>query len=631
MLEIRDGIVRRVPRPRLPVDEVATFQGYPPDALLAAYGFPEGYDGSGVTIGIMEWGSGYNPVDVASFCQEYGLPPCDIEFSSVDGWQNDGGTSSADEEATLDIEWVHAGAPGAKKRLYGCNSGTTMPEFSANVHKGFQFVLADPDRPQILTVSYGDAEATFGAAACQQWQADIAALQAAGTWVFVSSGDQGALGMHDIYANPPGQRNVDAPASCPAAIGIGGTRLVLTPTRQETVGGDSGFYSPGGGISSIWARPAYQNGHMAYGRRGVPDLAANADPVTGYAVVFQGVRQVIGGTSASAPFVAALFARILQAMAKAGVTPPKDPHDVIYQNPQAFRDITAGNNSFMGVTGYSAGPGWDACTGMGVPIGTALLAAFVPQQEAPAPEPVKPEPVEPTPEPAPVDPAPVEAKPAKVMVGVDSNDTVTDAFLQEVQHWLGIRPHFWGRYLDTLTPQEVARLLSWGIGILPISRYATATTVATAEDAQAIAARTVAAARELGIPSGTTIPVDVEYGWPVTAAFLDAWTQAVEAADYGPAAYLGTADQDHMTALAGMNAALRDKLAVYAAHDEVGVPWPDWRTVLLFWRRISTPPWATDLPAGTGVWQFAIDQMGGLVDLDLLDATATPGVVLWEG
>jgi len=405
MLEIRDGLVRRVPRPRLPAQEAATFQGYPPDALLAAYGFPEGFDGSGVTIGIAEWSSGYNPADIADFCDLFGLPPCDLTFVSVDGSQNDDGTSGVDEEATLDIEWVHAGAPGAKKRLYYASSGTSMADFGQQVHLLFQFVLQDPDRPQILTVSYGDAEATFGKDACVLWQADIAALQAAGTWVFVSSGDQGALGMHDIYANPSGQRNVDAPASCPAAIGVGGTRLVLTPTLHESVWNDSGMGADGGGISSIWARPAYQNGHMAYGRRGVPDLAANADPVTGYAVVFQGTRQVIGGTSASAPFVAGLFARILQAMAEAGVTPPKDPHDVIYGNPQAFRDITQGNNSFMGVQGYTAGPGWDACTGMGVPIGTALLAAFVPQQEAPAPEPVKPEPVEPAPAPAPTEPA----------------------------------------------------------------------------------------------------------------------------------------------------------------------------------------------------------------------------------
>jgi len=118
MLEIRDGIVRRVPRPRLPVQEGAPFQGYPPDALLAAYGFPEGYDGSGVTIGIAEWSSGYNPADIQDFCQTFGLPPCDIEFVSVDGSENDDGASPDDEEATLDIEWAHAEAPGSKKRLY---------------------------------------------------------------------------------------------------------------------------------------------------------------------------------------------------------------------------------------------------------------------------------------------------------------------------------------------------------------------------------------------------------------------------------------------------------------------------------------------------------------------------------
>ena len=124
--------------------------------------------------------------------------------------------------------------------------------------------------------------------------------------------------------------------------------------------------------------PAYQAGlklpadvNGTHKGRGVPDVASDADPVTGYRVVVDGRVEVIGGTSAAAPLWAGLFALVNQA---AGA-PSGQPHAVLYAHPRAFRDITSGDNKSGGL-GYKAAHGWDACTGLGTPKGAAIAALF---------------------------------------------------------------------------------------------------------------------------------------------------------------------------------------------------------------------------------------------------------------
>ena len=127
-----------------------------------------------------------------------------------------------------------------------------------------------------------------------------------------------------------------------------------------------------GGVSDVFARPSWQAdaGVPAQGR-GVPDVAADADPRTGYQVLVDGSRLVIGGTSAVAPLWAALVARLAQATGRRlGLVNTALYADVTAGAPAAgLRDIVSGDNG-----AYSAGPGWDACTGLGVPESTALLA-----------------------------------------------------------------------------------------------------------------------------------------------------------------------------------------------------------------------------------------------------------------
>jgi kumamolisin len=185
-----------------------------------------------------------------------------------------------------------------------------------------------------------------------------------------------------------GLNHVDFPASSPNVLACGGTKLVASgnSVTSETVWNElaNNEGATGGGISDAFPLPAWQNGagvppsanpNQNVGR-GVPDVTGNADPTTGYVTLVDGNPDVIGGTSAVAPLWAALIALINQGNGKpAGFINP-----LLYPNVSTagdFTDITTGNNGT-----YSAGPGWDACSGLGSPIGTGVAAALgVPQAQ----------------------------------------------------------------------------------------------------------------------------------------------------------------------------------------------------------------------------------------------------------
>jgi kumamolisin len=172
-----------------------------------------------------------------------------------------------------------------------------------------------------------------------------------------------------------GKDHVDFPASSPYALGCGGTSLRTTQKSitKEVVWNDGAKGgATGGGMSSFFAAPAWQSGISAKYRsgksvvltkRGVPDVAGDADPETGYDVRIDGTDTVIGGTSAVAPLWAALIARINQATG----TPVGYLNPQLYKDPKALRDITQGSNG-----DFKAAKGWDACTGLGTPNGPAL-------------------------------------------------------------------------------------------------------------------------------------------------------------------------------------------------------------------------------------------------------------------
>jgi kumamolisin len=300
----------------------------------------------------------------------------------VDGGSNSPG-QQADGEVELDIEVVGGVAPGAVQAVY----------FAPNTDQGFidaiaQAVHATPS-PIAISISWGQSEDQWSAqsrTAMDQAFADAAAL---GVTVTVAAGDNGSSD------DPNGQTSVhcDFPASSPHALACGGTKLVGNTSSfaitSEVVWNElaSNEGAGGGGVSDVFPLPSFQanagvpksatasgSGPSASGPsgtgRGVPDVAGNADPVTGYLVVVDGQRQPIGGTSAVAPLWAGLIARLAQATGKRfGLLQP-----VLYAGVAPGTAATGFNDIVEGTNGaYKAGPGWDACTGLGSPNGAALL------------------------------------------------------------------------------------------------------------------------------------------------------------------------------------------------------------------------------------------------------------------
>jgi kumamolisin len=212
---------------------------------------------------------------------------------------------------------------------------------------------------------------------------DAAAL---GVTICSAAGDNGSSdGVND------GSVHVDFPASSPYVLACGGTKLQGSgqTISSEVVWNEQNNGATGGGVSTVFSLPDYQTnagvpalaGNGGNKGRGVPDIAGNADPVTGYEVLVDGQSFVIGGTSAVAPLWAGLVAIFNQQLGR----PVGFLNPALYQIGQkggSFRDITSGNNDTSGSGSYTSGPGWDACTGWGSPNGVNLLQALQAMQPA---------------------------------------------------------------------------------------------------------------------------------------------------------------------------------------------------------------------------------------------------------
>lgn len=333
--------------------------------VAAAYGFPLSYTGAGFTCGIIELGGGFTASDLTAA----GLDPSRVAVVPVrSGNSRPDGPNGADAEVMLDVEVVLGVAPGASVRAY----------FADNTDAGFlaaiQQAVAECD---VVSISWGGPENTWAVTSLDSYDATFAAARQAGVLVFCAAGDAGS-------GDGERGRNVDFPASSPHVIGCGGTRLMLNADDQrasETVWNDSTSSATGGGVSSHFAN------------RAVPDIAGNADPVTGYQIVVDGEHLVVGGTSAVAPLYAGLALLLCEALG-GRVGHEFDLPTVFEAHPEIFFDVTAGTNG-----AYRAEPGRDDCTGYGVLDGGKLLAVLRAASEPPAPVPT-PEPA-PTPEPGP--------------------------------------------------------------------------------------------------------------------------------------------------------------------------------------------------------------------------------------
>jgi len=336
---------------------------YTPLQIATAYNFPSGLDGSGQTIALIELGGGYTAKDLDAYFAGLGLPTPGVVSVAVDGGANApvGDPNSADAEVLLDIEVAGAIAPGARIAVY----------FAPNTDQGFLDAITSAvhdaaNAPSIVSISWGGPESSWTAQALKNFDDAFAAAALLGVTIVCAAGDNGSGdGVGD------GKPHVDFPSSSPHAIACGGTRLALSGTAiaSETVWNDgAGGGATGGGISAAFPRPTWQaTAGVPPGGRGVPDVAGDADPQSGYIVRVDGTASVIGGTSAVAPLYAGLLARINQRAGK----PAGFINALLYANPAAFHDIVTGDNG-----AFSAGPGWDACTGLGSPDGARIANAL---------------------------------------------------------------------------------------------------------------------------------------------------------------------------------------------------------------------------------------------------------------
>ena len=410
---------------------------YTPDQVATAYGFPAGLDGTGQIVALVELGGGFSASDLSTYFQGIGIPVPSVTAESVDGVANAPGSDpgGADVEVSLDVEVVGAAAPGATQLVYfapnsdqgfvdsvsdaahatpapvaiSISWGQSEDAWTAQGRTALDDAIADACALGItVCVAAGDNGssdgATDGKAHVDFPASSPHALACGGTRLVVSGGSitsetvwndgvgggAGGGGVSDAFPLPSWQATAGVPASANAtstgpAAGTGARTDARTDgtTRPATADpgtravpvtrnlGETAMQAVETAAKAAVAEVRHRKTSTTPGWRGVPDVAGNADPDTGYQIMADGQMQVVGGTSAVAPLWAALIARLAQATGKrfgliqpalyAGVKPGTDV--------QGFNDVVSGNNG-----AYSAGPGWDACTGLGSPDGPILLA-----------------------------------------------------------------------------------------------------------------------------------------------------------------------------------------------------------------------------------------------------------------
>ena len=348
---------------------------YTPPQVAQAYQVPANASGAGQTIGIIELGGGYRQADLTAYFKTLGLPAPSMTAVLVDGGKNaPSNANSADGEVMLDIEVAASVAPGAKIAVY----------FSPNTDQGFidaitSAVHDETNKPSVISISWGGPESTWTQQSMTALDAACQSAAALGVTITVAAGDNGST-------DGATGNNVDFPASSPHVLACGGTKLdasganIISETVWNEMANNEG--ATGGGVSNVFALPTWQaksnvpKPSTKTGGRGVPDVAGDADPTTGYTIRVDGQTIVIGGTSAVAPLWAGLIAVANQQLgATVGFIQP-----AIYASKavSAFHDITQGNNG-----AFSAGPGWDACTGLGSPIATRLIPLLAPADPTP--------------------------------------------------------------------------------------------------------------------------------------------------------------------------------------------------------------------------------------------------------
>ncbi len=367
-----------------------------PTEVAELYAYPSQLNGSGQNVAIFAFNGtspdprgGYKLAALQNYFDKVlgGNTPT-IKDVVVQGPGNDPGpdtTASSNRgdstgEVMLDMCVVGSVAPDANIFMY-------FTEFTSQGWvDALNQAITDDNQISVISISYGnpedDPEGAWTSMGVQNVNLAVQAAVAKGITICCASGDDGSS---DGATNLTGA-HVDFPASSPFVLGVGGTNLVATSATPPTIQSETVWNeilqnegATGGGVSDVFTKPTYQNSVSVPPSanpphnigRGVPDVAAVADPVTGVVVMHIDGKHLeqIGGTSASTPLWASLIARLNQGLnARCGFLNP-----LLYGkfSSGVLRDIKVGNNG-----AYPAGPGWDACTGLGSPNGVQLFQAL---------------------------------------------------------------------------------------------------------------------------------------------------------------------------------------------------------------------------------------------------------------
>jgi kumamolisin len=363
-----------VPVPDLPPQpdpNAAPPSGSPADIQLL-YGADQvtAFQGEGETIAIL--GTGYPPrptQDVDSFIKKFMLATdrkSQYAQVFVGGPNRDSDSLAQNEygEAVLDIDMVLATAPMAS--VIQVTTATNGALFES----GISYIVNYIPEAHAASISYGFCE-RYAAPYVTPFDFMFEQAKAQGLQFFVSSGDYGSDGCGDLVPNAV--LSIDYPSGSPFVISVGGTQETNTAGEEVVWNGHSEKDLGGGGQSQLYDKPAYQVGVGPYpndGVRDVPDVSALA---SGNLLVIAGTAYASGGTSASAPIWAGLWARLDQSQGGGGI---RNAHERLYELGKAgigFKDITKGDISWMS-PGYDALPGFDLATGWGSPKLPDLIA-----------------------------------------------------------------------------------------------------------------------------------------------------------------------------------------------------------------------------------------------------------------
>ena len=335
--------------------------------------------GTGQTLALAEF-DGYTASDITAYTKQNKLATLNLQNIYIDGM--DGTPSSGEDsgagEVTLDIQLMGALAPAAKILVYEAPAPTTDQSFESEEVDVYSRIASD-NLAKAVSSSWGSAEDSIQQATMQSENTSFMQMAAQGQSMFAAAGDSGAY-------DDGSQLSVDDPGSQPYVTSAGGTHLNVSSSlayqsesswNTSTVSSSNGPEGGGGGISTVWTIPSYQQGLGNSSNQGsttmrmVPDVALDADPASGYSTYFEGQWGVVGGTSCVGPLLAAFTGLVNEARAANGQAALGNFNTALYKLAASsaysadFHDVddNSTNLYYPAVTGYDLSTGWGSIVG----------------------------------------------------------------------------------------------------------------------------------------------------------------------------------------------------------------------------------------------------------------------------